>query len=224
MTRATLAFDVYGTLIDPLGIAAEVESYIGDRAAEFASLWRDKQIEYLYRRALMRDYVDFPTCTRQALRYADARLGTGLSAKAQDALIARYVELPAYEDASAALLGLRAAGYACFAFSNGHPDDLGRLLRNAGLGEHLDGVVSVHEVRSFKPDPAVYTHFLTIAGATAGDTWLISGNPFDVIGALRCGWAAAWVRRDKSAVFDPWGIEPTVTVADLSLLRDELRE
>ena len=39
----------------------------------------------------------------------------------------------------------------------------------------------------------------------SNDAWLISGNPFDVIGAV-------------SEVFDPWGVEPTLTVKNLSEL------
>jgi 2-haloacid dehalogenase len=29
---------------------------------------------------------------------------------------------------------------------------------------------------------------------------------------------AAWVQRSKDAIFDPWGIEPTITVNNLSEL------
>ena len=72
-SKTTLAFDVYGTLIDPLGIAATLQGFIGERAIPFAQAWRDKQLEYLFRRALMRDYRDFPTCTRQSLEFVDTR-------------------------------------------------------------------------------------------------------------------------------------------------------
>jgi 2-haloacid dehalogenase len=109
-----------------------------------------------------------------------------------------------------------------FAFSNGEADDLAVLLSAAGFDGVLDGIVSVHEVQSFKPDPAVYAFFLENTGALLGATWLVSGNPFDVIGSLEVGWKAAWVRRDPNLLFDPWGLEPTVIVSDLSELRGEL--
>ena len=214
----TFAFDVYGTLIDPLGVSTTLESYIGDKAPLFAQAWRDKQLEYTFRRALMRDYRDFPTCTREALIFTDARLGTDLSADAIDALMARYLQLPAYPDVEPALALLNARESRLYAFSNGHPDDLKSLLHNAGLDARLDGIVSVHEVASFKPDPAVYRHFLDRTGCTANDTWLVSGNPFDVIGAHLAGWKTVWVKRNASAVFDPWGVEPTVTIDDLRQL------
>ncbi|MDH3758592.1 MAG: haloacid dehalogenase type II, partial [Gammaproteobacteria bacterium] len=54
------------------------------------------------------------------------------------------------------------------------------------------------------------------------EAWLISGNPFDVIGAISAGMRAAWVRRSEDSIFDPWGIEPTVTVTSLRDLADAI--
>ena len=65
----TLAFDVYGTLIDTNGVTGLLETMVGDRAAEFSRLWRDRQLEYSFRRALMQNYVHFGFCTRFALDY-----------------------------------------------------------------------------------------------------------------------------------------------------------
>jgi 2-haloacid dehalogenase len=96
--------------------------------------------------------------------------------------------------------------------------DLAYLLAHAGLDAALDGIVSVHDMQSFKPDPAVYRHFLKEAGARVEETWLVSGNPFDVIGAHMAGWRTAWVKRDPTAVFDPWDIEPDAIITDISEL------
>ena len=47
----TIAFDVYGTLVNPLAIANPLRSRVGDLAGRFAELWRMKQLEYSLRRA-----------------------------------------------------------------------------------------------------------------------------------------------------------------------------
>ena len=91
---------------------------------------------------------------------------------------------------------------------------------HAGIGALLAGVVSVHEVESFKPDPKVYHHFNDRTGSKPDKTWLVSSNPFDVIGARAVGWNAAWVRRTPAAVFDPWEYQPSVTVPTLAALVD----
>jgi len=68
----------------------------------------------------------------------------------------------------------------------------------------------------------VYAHFLSTTGSTAAESWLISGNPFDVIGAGSVGINSVWIRRSPKQVFDPWEIKPTVTIACLTDLYDAL--
>lgn len=217
-----LAFDVYGTLVNPIGMTDALRPHAGDQAEAFARIWRDKQLEYSFRRALMRCYQDFAVCTRQALDYTAQRLQITLSEADRQALMAGYRRLPAFADAIAALPRLREVGCRMYAFSNGRPDDVEAVLDHAGLLSQLDGVITVDPQRSFKPDPAVYGYFLRQVGALGGQAWLISGNPFDVIGAVSAGWRAAWVQRSAEVVFDPWGVEPTVTVKALGELAQVL--
>ncbi len=45
--REVLAFDLYGTLVDPIAISSELSQLLGDRdGLEVARLWRLKQLEY----------------------------------------------------------------------------------------------------------------------------------------------------------------------------------
>ncbi len=79
-----LAFDVYGTLIDTHGVVTELEERLGasgkaELAAEFSRRWRDKQLEYSFRRGLMGAYVAFSQCTREALEFTDRALQTRLA-------------------------------------------------------------------------------------------------------------------------------------------------
>jgi 2-haloacid dehalogenase len=53
--KITLAFDVYGTLVDPSGMAKHLTDDLGPQAVEFADFWREKQLEYSFRRGLMRN-------------------------------------------------------------------------------------------------------------------------------------------------------------------------
>jgi len=212
----TLAFDVYGTLIDTHGIIATLQPQLGHRAADFSRAWRDKQLEYSFRRGLMQKYETFAVCTRQALDHTCSQFGLLLGPAEREKLMAAYQTLPAFEDAREGLARVREAGFRLFAFSNGPAEAVGSLLAQAGLRDFFLDVVSVDEVKSFKPDPGVYAHFLKRAGATGRDAWLVSSNSFDVIGALSAGMRAAWVKRSPEALFDPWGLEPTLTVASLS--------
>ncbi|QNI03924.1 haloacid dehalogenase type II [Halomonas sp. SH5A2] len=222
--QPVLAFDVYGTLIDTQGVKAELERRLPepDKAAEFARRWRDKQLEYSFRHGLMGAYVPFVECTREALVFTDRALQTGLSDNDYDHLMAVYAELPAFPDVVPALDQLRDAGMRCVAFSNGTADAVSALLKRAGVDQHMDDVVSVDDIKRFKPDPAVYAFLRTRLETRPENTWLISSNPFDVIGATYAGLRSAWVRRSSDAPFDPWGIEPDMTVTDLETLAARL--
>jgi len=218
----TLAFDVYGTLIDTHGVVAKLRELVGDRATDFSSAWRDKQLEYSFRRGLMQNYENFAVCTRDALDYTCARFGVDFTPAEKQALLDIYRELPAFDDVRDALSDLAGRGCRLYAFSNGSAEAVETLLSAAGIRERFLGVVSCDDIRSFKPNPAVYAHFLRKSQASGSEAWLISGNPFDVIGAISAGMRGAWVRRSADAVFDPWGIEPTVTVTSLDELADAI--
>ena len=222
--QPVLAFDVYGTLIDTQGVTVELERRLSDvtKAGEFAKRWREKQLEYSFRHGLMGAYVSFTECTREALVFTDRALQTGLSDNDHDHLMAVYAELPAFPDVVPALDQLRDAGIRCVAFSNGTEEAVSQLLTRAGVRSHMDVVISVDEVKRFKPDPAVYAYLRTWLETRPENTWLISSNPFDVIGAAHAGLRSAWVRRHSDAPFDPWGIEPDVTVPELETLAERM--
>jgi len=214
----TLAFDVYGTLIDTAGVVAALRDKIGEQANHASELWRSKQLEYSFRRGLMQNYSDFAVCTRQALDYVCSSMDLKLNENEREQLLASYRSLPAFDDVATGLEACRAAGMKLYAFSNGRPDDVQGLLDQAGIRDFFNDVVSTDEIRSFKPNPGVYSHFLRRANCTGAEAWLISGNPFDVIGAISAGMSGAWVQRNPATVFDPWGIEPDLRINSLQQL------
>jgi 2-haloacid dehalogenase len=211
----TLGFDIYGTLIDPHGVTVKLGELIGDQAPAFSKLWREKQLEYTFRRGLMREYQNFPVCTRNALDYADAVFKTNINEDDKQALMQVYRVLPAYDDVPEALEKIRSAGFRMYGFSNGVAEAVSGLLENAGIAEFFDGVVSVDDIKTFKPSPDVYQHFVDSTGSDKANAWLVSSNPFDVQGAVNFGMQAAWLHRFKDVVFDPWGIEPTIVMDEL---------
>ena len=217
-----LGFDVYGTLIDTAGVVAELSGIVGDRAGEFSRIWREKQLEYSFRRALMRRYVDFSVCVSESLDYTAACLDAPLTVDDRERLLGAFSVLPAFDDVAACLDAFGDDAFELFALSNGSARAVEMLLTGAGIRDRFRGIVSVEEVTTFKPDPAVYHHFLGRANVSGENAWLISGNPFDVIGAVASGMRAAWVRRSPRAMFDPWEIQPTITVSGLADLRERI--
>ncbi len=219
----TLGFDIYGTLIDPHGVTVKLGEIIGDQAPEFSQLWRTKQLEYTFRRGLMRDYENFAVVTRNALDYANQVFKTNISEADRQALMDCYRVLPAYDDVPEALEKIRAAGFRMYGFSNGIAEAVTGLLEHAGISQYFDGVVSVDEVGTYKPNPDIYQHFIDSTGSDKTNAWLVSSNPFDVQGAINIGMKAAWLHRFPEVVFDPWGIEPTIVMQELVEIVDRVK-
>lgn len=213
-----LGFDVYGTLVDPLALAEPLRALVGEQAIQFANVWRTKQLEYSFRRGLMRRYVDFDVCTRQALRYTQRTLCCELPESDQDRLLEAYLYLPMFPEVAASLVMLKAQGLRLVAFSNGVEASIRALLTNAGVLPLLEDVVSVDDLRTFKPDPEVYAYLARRGGRAPNETWLVSSNAWDVIGAKAAGLRAVWVKRQSDMVFDPWEVEPDIVVSSLDEL------
>ncbi len=218
----TLAFDVYGTLIDTHGLVQQLEKLIGEKAQAFSTTWREKQLEYSFRRGLMKNYRPFSECTRSALEYACQLHNAELSPEQKKGLLERYAELPAFSDSIAGLTALDSKQFRPYAFSNGTEAAVRKLLQASATATYLLDIVSVDDLQSFKPDPAVYGHFLERTGAVKEQAWLISSNPFDVIGALSYGMKAAWVKRSDASLFDTWEVSPTLTVSSLEQIGEDI--
>lgn len=222
MAKITLAFDVYGTLIDTNGVLTLLENFIGEKAKAFSSTWRDKQLEYSFRRGHMQNYVSFAVCTQQALDYTCLFYKEDLSKEQRTELMAIYAVLPSFKEVKVALEKFKEKGFRLFAFSNGKKEAVEKLLNNAGIIDLFDGVVSVDDIKTFKPSPGAYAHFLRSANAKSGESWLISSNPFDVTGSISAGMRSAWIQRSSEAIFDPWEIQPTIKVNLLSELTNRI--
>jgi 2-haloacid dehalogenase len=98
--REVLAFDLYGTLVDPIAISGELDRVLGGSGGrEVARLWRLKQLEYSFRLTAMGHYEDFRWVTSRALEFAFASTGVSLPGEQARQLTGLYDELPPFPDA-----------------------------------------------------------------------------------------------------------------------------
>jgi len=216
--REVLAFDLYGTLVDPIAIASELGRLLGDaEAREVAGLWRLKQLEYSFRLTAMGRYEDFRWVTARALDFAVASLGVRLPDGQDERLVELYDYLRPFPDAVPALGELAGLGYELVVLSNGTPAMIRNCLDNSGLGGFFGQRVSVDEVRAFKPSPVVYRHAADRLSVPVGQLRLVTSNAFDCVGAGAAGMRTAWVNR-SAAPFDTIGARPDITVPALDQL------
>jgi 2-haloacid dehalogenase len=207
-------FDAYGTLFDVHSVIEAGREITRDPAA-LSALWRQKQLEYTWLRALMGRYEDFWAVTGTALRYAIRRLDL----TATEAQIARlqeaYLSLTAFPEVKAALTRLEGRPRAIL--SNGSPRMLAAAVASSGLGPLLQHVISVDTVKTYKPSPQVYALGPQAIGIPASELLFVSSNAWDVTGAKAFGYQVAWCNR-AGAPADELGLTPDYVISRLDQL------
>jgi 2-haloacid dehalogenase len=192
-------FDAYGTLYDVHSVAARCESCFPGKGAQLSQLWRAK-LEYTWQRSLMQRYAPFSTVTREALAYSCEALKLELSVAQMEGLMGEYLSLSVYPDVAGALQAIKGKKAI---LSNGSPDMLLPLVKNSGL--ELDAVISVDELKVFKPAPQVYE--LAVKRLGTNSIGFVSSNCWDAIGAKSFGFSVYWVNRIQAPV-DRLGFKP----------------
>jgi 2-haloacid dehalogenase len=214
MSLEAFVFDAYGTLFDVHSVQRRGEEFFPGSGEPLSRLWRAKQLEYTWLRTLMDRYAPFSTVTREALAYAAEALGLALTQERMCALLEEYNRLAVFPDVAATLE--RLAGRKLAILSNGSPDMLEPLVAHAGL--KLDAVLSVDDVKRFKPAPQVYELAVSRLGIPRERIGFVSSNGWDAIGARAFGFVTFWINR-SGAPLDRLGVQPRSTVRTLDELR-----
>lgn len=197
-------FDAYGTLYDVQSVLARVEAACPGRGAFITQVWRLKQLKYTWLRTCMGAFTDFAAVTRDSLAYALHAAGVAPADRLVADLADTYLHLAPASEARDALQALHGRPRAIF--SNGSVAMLAALVRNSGLQDLLEHVISVDGAQAYKPSPAAYALVERETGVPPGETLFVSSNGFDVAGAKRSGFQVAWVRRGGGP--GPVGAEP----------------
>jgi 2-haloacid dehalogenase len=192
------AFDAYGTLFDVLSVTALCEELFPGRGATLAQLWRLKQLQYSVWRSLMGRHRDFWHLTEDGLVYACRSLGLTLTGEARTRLLDAYLTLTAFPDVKPALEALKALGFRLAILSNGEPKMLEAAARSAGILPLLDHIISVEDVKIFKPSPRVYNLAPERLGVSPAELGFVSSNSWDAAGAASAGLRTFWIQRSAA--------------------------
>jgi 2-haloacid dehalogenase len=187
-------FDAYGTLFDVAAAARSCGGELGEKSSALNSLWREKQLQYTWLRALQGRHADFWQVTGEALDFALETLQitrTGL----RERLLNLYLTLDAFPEVRDTLARLKQAGMRTAILSNGSPPMLKAAVEGAQINHLLDAVLSVEEVGIYKPHPRVYQLAVDRLGLEAGAIAFQSSNAWDACAASAFGMRVVWCNR-----------------------------
>ena len=91
----TCVFDAYGTLFDFTSAAAGCRDMVGDKVERLTALWRNKQLQYTWLRALQDRHADFWQVTGDALDFALETLDLKQVASGQQGMAIIRFDTPA---------------------------------------------------------------------------------------------------------------------------------
>ncbi|RKU44500.1 hypothetical protein DL546_005335 [Coniochaeta pulveracea] len=224
-----IAFDLYGTLVTPQRARERLVELFGQENAEqVATLWRRYQLEYTWRLNSMGIYRSFDDVAKGALKHALAELGLTLSSLSWDdgdGLMDAFITQQAFPDVPPALETIKEnPDVTSYIFSNGSSTLVEKAVKGDPELSRFEGLwngvyITASEGSAFKPSRQLYDELVNkvVVGGGPEDVWLVTANPFDVVGARAAGLNVAWVDRESKGWVDRLGtvigkIEPTIIV------------
>ncbi len=216
----TVTFDSYSTLLDVDSAARALNGIVDDPAA-VAAEWRRSALEYSLVAGRLDAYDTYDALHQRGLEYALAAEGVELTDEKIAEVNAVYHDLDPFGDVEEGFRRLDAAGYAPSVLSNGDPEMLESLVESTGIADYVAAVVSADELRTFKPDAALYEHAADRVDTPIDTVAHVAAHWMDVQGAGHAGMQGVWIDRAG----DPWPTfdgEPALVIDSILELCDLL--
>jgi 2-haloacid dehalogenase len=164
-------------------------------------------------------YEDFWQVTESALTFACRSLGLDCSPATRQKLMEAYLRLKPFPEVRQALQSL--SRYTLAILSNGSPRMLTAVVTNAGLKDVFADVISVDELKIFKPSPRVYELASQHLHVSQNAIGFISSNFWDIAGAKSFGLWTCWINRSKVPE-EELGFQPDAVIDNLAELQEKL--
>jgi len=213
-----IVFDVNETLLDLAPLRDPFARVFGDAAP--LGEWFARLLHGSLVATTTDSYEDFASIGKRALDAVASRRGVELVGTERDAILGTMLELPAHPEVPDALVRVRSEGFPLATLTNSSPGMAHAQLEHAGILDLFDQVLSVEEVRRYKPAPEPYLMAGERLGAEPSEMRMVAAHDWDVWGATRAGCAAAYVAR--TSVPFVIGTPPDLVGADLSAIADAI--
>ena len=219
MARA-LVFDVNETLLDLGALRGPFARAFGDQPP--LGEWFARLLHGSLVATLTDTYEDFGTIGLRTLDALAVRRGVELTEAGRDEILGTMRRLPPHPEVPIALERLSAAGFRLATLTNSSNETVRAQLAHAGLGDAFERVLSVEDVRRFKPAPEPYRMAAERLEIGVEEIRIVAAHDWDVWGAMRAGCAGAFV--DRAGVGFALGEPPEVVGWDLEEVAERIIE
>ena len=213
--KRVCVFDVNETLLDMAALDPHFERIFGD--ASVRGLWFNQMLQSALVATVTDAYTTFGEAAAAALQMTAERLGVELSEEDRRGIVGGLRDLPPHPEVAESLDRLREAGFRLATLTNSTQEVAEAQIRNAGLADRFEEILSADTAKRLKPAPAPYRMAARTLGVPEPEIRLVAAHAWDIAGALRAGCAGAFVARQP---FDPLVERPDVVGDDLGEVAD----
>lgn len=218
---AVLLFDVNETLSDMSPMAGRFED-VG-APGHLAKTWFAGLLRDGFALTVTGVAEPFARIGEEALRASLE--GLQLSRSVEDAvahIMSGFAELGVHDDVPDGVRALSELGIRLVTLSIGSASVAQGLLKEAGLRDHFEQLLSVEEAGIWKPAAGAYSYALDKCGVEPMDAMLVAVHPWDTDGAARAGVGSVWVNRG-GATYPGYFTAPDLEATSLIDLAERLR-
>ncbi len=197
---AVLFFDVNETLLDLTPLRAAVEKVLHG-STELVNLWFTTMLQYALVETVSGNFEDFGKIGAVCLQMVAKNNSIAIERREAIDALSTIKQLKPHTEVPAALKELDKTDYRLVALSNSGAATLQSQLEYAGLSQYFDDIISVEEVKLYKPHTQVYTFAAEKMAVKPGQCMLIAAHAWDIAGAARAGWQTAFVARPGQSLY-----------------------
>lgn len=188
-----VAFDVIETLFSLAPMRARFQRL--GLPAEALELWFARLLRNAFALDASGTFKPFGEVAHATLNVMLSEHRLTPSAEAVQQVFEGLAELPAHPDVATAFQWLHEFGIRIVALTNGNADNTRKLLERADLIGIVERIISIDEIRRWKPTRDVYLHAAKVVDVAPGQLALVAAHAWDVHGASQAGLTTGWVSR-----------------------------
>jgi 2-haloacid dehalogenase len=217
---AALFFDSNETMLDLNAMKPAVAKAFGGRD-DLMSLWFTTMLQHSLVDTVTCDYHDFGTIGTACMQMVAQGHGIKVTKKeAQDA-VAAIRSIPPHPDVPPGLKKMKGAGFPMYTLTNSPGPVMESQVKNAGIAQYFDGLLTVDGLNVYKPHPRTYHWAAHQSNVPIQNCMLIAAHGWDVAGARLAGMRAAFVERPGKTLY-PLGPDVEFSASDLGAVADRL--
>jgi len=216
-----IIFDVNETLLDLRPMQSSISKALQGRD-DLLPLWFSMMLHHSLVDTATERFHSFGEIGVAALMMVAEINNISLSKEqAREAIVTPLRSLPPYADVKEGLQALKDKGYKLASLTNSSNKGVMTQFENAGLTQYFDEILSVENIKIYKPDLRVYNWALEKIGAAPQEALMAAAHGWDIAGIKASGMQAAFISRPGKVVY-PLAIAADYTVGDLLELSDVL--